>query len=358
MIIFTLLILTFSFGNFCVTSLPFDMFMHENNKEPTDNSDNYDYYDNFFDFANKKTQDLKTVNEKLFNHSLNSCEYAPQTTSKNVPKKRQCLEKTTDLKHLDGLPGTRLFMLDDLTIGLISSPDLSLSFYQINSELSVTLLNAEYFRNKVPFDACADKWRHVYVLFPDQYMIRMFSVNDDYSLSKIKSITELNTASTSIACHNDLIYSNDREHNQVRVYDKDLNLIEVNDVSGVVLSMHNALSVDKNVQVFVDGLDGVAMFNKDLKNNVKACHFYMNMLCIEDVEVHADRESKSSIYVTDSCDGDIKKFVFKQNERIVQEEVFKIGSGLPVSAVRNELNHLIVLTNYPSRINVFDLNKC
>jgi len=159
-----------------------------------------------------------------------------------------------------------------------------------------------------------------------------------------------------------------------------------------------ALGVNQNVRVLIDGSDSLALFQAPPatlssqqppavhhksnhhhshhrkkfslhpeSNKATVCHFHTSMECLEDVSVSIETstivdESKtqSNIYAVDSCDNQVKKFVFERGHKIVEESKyqFRPADGTPVSAVANQLGHLFVLTDMPRRLLVIDQREC
>lgn len=130
-----------------------------------------------------------------------------------------------------------------------------------------------------------------------------------------------------------------------------LNQIDCVNVTNVIVSLHQNLAVNSQLKVFTDGFDAVGLFEK----NSPACHFYSNMMCIEDVDVYAETKSESSIYVVDSCQREVIHFVFSVNETINIKNKYRVARGVPVGAVRSSANSLTVLTKYPSQLLVVKL---
>lgn len=358
--------------------------------------------ESFFDFANRRVSEMNAVNEQLFDKSINSCPYTPldhdlkraehHEAYSHDNTNRKCLSGSLLLSNLRGKTADRIFLVDDLTLGVISSADSSVSFFSIQMpEMSVVPLRTKVFRNQVPFDACADSMRNVFVVFPEQNKISKFSINQttlnfktlsiennfknktNFILREIYSIRDADFKPSSISCNDDLVYVSERAKNQIRVYDTLLRLVRIINLNGVIVSTHSALSVDQNVRVFADGLDGVALFNPRNNNKianrkktntmseisrVNICHFYKNMNCIEDIDVYTEEKFKSSIYIVDSCDNDVKQFFYSREEKIQLANRFRINYGKPISAVRNSFGYLVVLTNSPTKIDILDIKEC
>lgn len=166
------------------------------------------------------------------------------------------------------------------------------------------------------------------------------------------------------------------------------------------MSNHVALGVNQNVRVLIDGSDSLALFQSPSpspqqqqqsstvnqkpinhhvhhrkkftlhqeSNKANVCHFYTSMECLEDVSVSIETgtmtsdESKtqSNIYAANSCDNQVKKFVFERGQKVVEERAYQFGlnDGTPISVVANQLGHLFVLTDLPRRLLVIDQREC
>jgi len=172
----------------------------------------------------------------------------------------------------------------------------------------------------------------------------------------MKSLIDTQFVPSAITClkQTDEIYISEHSTNQIRIYDTDLILKKIINLNGVVYSANNALAVDKNIKLFLDGNDGVALFDE----NNNTCHFYQNKMCIEDIDVYFDKNNKSFIYITNSCTKSIKRFVYENDKKIRIDTDFRINSGLPVNSIINSFNQMFVLTNNPSRINILNLDQC
>lgn len=376
--------------------IPFEnQLVGDDNQDIIDSSIYGNTDESFFDFANRRVSELKAVNENLFDKSINSCPYTPldhdMKRSDQNDQNDKCLSGSLLLNNLRGKTADRLFLVDELTIGVISSSDSSVGFYSINMpDMTITPLRTKIFRNQVPFDGCADSLRNIFIVFPEQNKISKFNINQttlnfkqlsidnnfknktNFILKEVYSIKDADFKPTSLSCNNDLIYVSERAKNQIRVYDSILRLVRIINLNGVIVSAHSALSVDQNVRVFADGLDGVALFNPRNNNKfslsrkktmseisrVNICHFYKNMNCIEDIDVYTEEKFKSSIYIVDSCDNDIKQFYYSREEKILLANKFKINLGKPISSVRNSFGYLIVLTNSPTKIEILNIKQC
>lgn len=423
--------------------------------------------ESFFDFASRRVNELQNINRNLFLKSINQCEYSPIDTNEHSSNhdvnnkisdndseleedinKRfltrsiqqspdsNCILASVSLDTFLGKTSDKLFLYDMYTVGLISSSDSTLRFYYFNIyQRTLNLLRTKYFRGEVPYDACTDKFKNIYVVFPDQNKIGKYILNQttllkssnrqhsstssvyfnkksnktQFIIRELNSIKDTDFRPSTVACHDDLIYVSERStKNHIRIYDKALRLVRIITLDGVVVSNHHAMAVNQNVRVLIDGLDTLALFNPQTtvthqsssstvdsnhnrtsttnqnselsssssspsifnikhrkkyslvpeNNKVTVCHFYSNMNCLEDVSLQFESRSKSFIYVADSCENDIKRFLFKKNEKIVLEENFKFTNGIPVSMVSNQLGYLFVLTDLPRKITIINQREC
>ena len=118
----------------------------------------------FFDFAQSKTESQKAKNKIKFKASIQECSLAA-FIDKDVAND----ERLVSVHKLGLLTNHRLFLLDESTVGLLSSSNSLIRFYHINKDLTFTLLSAKYFYDKIPIDACADSRKNVLVLFMIYY---------------------------------------------------------------------------------------------------------------------------------------------------------------------------------------------
>lgn len=221
--------------------------------------------------------------------------------------------------------------------------------------------------------------------------------------------TEFNPST--IACSNDLLYVGERPHNIIRVYDKLLRLVRIIHLKNVVVSSHRALAVNQNARVMLDGSDSLALFNpptsvskrssldqqqqtpltsaaaaasKNRKRGIKArlnvCHVYQSIGCLEDVKLVAHSSTRSSIFLVDSCENEVKEFDYRREESSSSSSStiknndtsnstinpptvswlkrLRIENGIPISVVGNELGYLFVLTDLPRKILVLNQKEC
>ena len=118
----------------------------------------------------------------------------------------------------------------------------------------------------------------------------------------------------------------------------------------MIISLHHNLAVNSNLKVFTDGFDAVGLIEKNA-----ACHFYSNVMCIEDIDVYAETKSTTSIYVVDSCQNNVIQFLRSSNETISVKNAYSLTRGVPLSAIRSSFNSLAVLTEKPSQITLIKL---
>jgi hypothetical protein len=217
------------------------------------------------------------------------------------------------------------------------------------------------------------------------------------AIKELISIKDVDFNPTSIACHDSHVYVSQKHENQVRVYDRNLRLSRIISLSGIVTSPHHALAVNENARVLLDGMDSVGLFdtahaslkgglNKkynlmNSNNNqedtqtgangspitkTNICHFYTNKNCLEDIHLQNKSETtnvngKTHIFIADSCDNDVKMFLFAKDERMQLLKRFRVPLGKPVSMATLSSTiseHLLVLTHSPRKIYVFDMKSC
>ena len=202
-----------------------------------------------------------------------------------------------------------------------------------------------------------------------------FQVNKSrVAIKELVSVKDIDLNPTGIACHDSLIYVSEKLENQIRVYDKSLRLVRIISLSGIVTSPHHALAVSENARVLLDGMDSVGLFDtqsfvktafgvqnkkyhlvpQDESNKINVCHFYTNKNCLEDVHVAPAGGDKTYIYVADSCDHEVKKFLFAKDERMQLVKKYRMPAGRPVSMVTMATGHMLVLTHSPRRIYIMD----
>lgn len=327
--------------------------------------DHYNY-DDLYTYAQQKTRETKIKNEKLFNKSINTCEYKPVTNESFSETSLASSNNEEYFLDLALYSGSKLILLDDSLIALLSSSNKSIRIYDLDLQnSSLTLMHEVYFHHERPFDLCTDKTKYIFLVFPNEnrvakYLIRK-AKDGQINFKRIKYITDSKFNPTAIACNFNFIYVSERTHNQIRVYDKRLNLIDIINLDGVIVNVQKTIIIERNLKVFVDGFDAVGLFdNKSRFNNsLNTCHFYKKIMCIQDVSIYTNIEDYLNIYVLDTCDKDIKEFLFKNRlEKIKLNQVLKIGfPGEPVSVSRNSFNQMILLTSNPNRLNVFKLHE-
>lgn len=372
--------------------------------------------ESFFEFANRRVAELQNLNNNLFEKAIGSCPYAPvnsnedsQTDSSQTANRfsrsaltnenENCVVGSLNFENFYGKTSDRLFLFDFYTIGLISSSDSTLRLYNFNIfHRTLSHVRTKYFRNnEVPHDACADKYKSIFVVFPDQNKIAKLVVNQNSTsknnksqtfIREVFSIKDADFRPSAIACHDDLVYVSERPKNQIRIYDRLLRLVRIIYLNGVIVSNHRALAVNQNVRVLLDGMDSLALFNPPLpfshltsstasipnmknahrkkysmvpeNNRINVCHFYKNMNCLEDVHVAADSttKTKSNIFTVDSCNSEIKQFLYSKDEKITLINRFLIKNGRPISVITNQLGYIFVLTDLPRKIYILDPREC
>lgn len=151
---------------------------------------------------------------------------------------------TFDTMPMPDKTSDKLFMLDTYTVGILSSFDSSLRLYNLNVYArTFSLVRAKHFRGlDVPYDACADKFKHIYIVFPDVNKIAKYALNSTSSSSssssrsnrtqqmlirELISVRDADFSPSTIACHDDLIYVGERIKNHIRVYDRLLRLVRI-----------------------------------------------------------------------------------------------------------------------------------
>lgn len=405
--------------------------------------------ESFFAFAERRISELRSFHKSMLDKSIATCPYAPAVTSSSSktasdnqrhhhhhqgPSKMQrpdannnnnageesnsCIVNSLSLDRDFGQTSGRLFYYDPFHIGLISSSDSTLRIFNFNLVTrSLTLSRTKHFRNEVPFDACVDKSKNIFIVFPDQNKIGKYHLNQTFItlrstsfggkqnksqivIKELISIRESDFNPSSVACHDDYIYVSERPKNQIRIYDKILRLVRIIYLNGIVVSAHNALAVNENVRVFLDGSSGIGLFNSPQSshaklnsnhhqngaaaghsgnhhhqqaqqsvtnrrkfslipesNQVNVCHFYESMECLEDVELVSEGKSKSLIYAADSCNNEILQFHYSANDRIQFNSKIEMP-GSPISITHNPFGYLFVLANSPRKIYILDAKQC
>lgn len=365
--------------------------------------------ESFFDFANRRVNEIKNQNRLQFDKSINNCVYSPksqltkrylsdsfngnETTKIPANTNKRCILGSFSLPDVLGKTSDRLFMHDPVTLGLISSADSTLRLFGFNmATRTLNHLRTKHFHNEVPVDACSDKFKNIYVVFPDQNKIAKYHVYQAFinqksslhgktnktriGIKETISIKDADFFPSAIACHDDLIYVSERPKNQIRVYDKQLRVVRFIYLNGVVVSSHHALAVNQNVRVTLDGQDAISLFNPnnvvqnekfDIKkkyslipenNRVNVCHFYKKINCLNDIHVLAESKSKSFIYLVDSCDSNLLEFVYNKDEKINITRRIHLPVGTPISVTANQFGYLFALTDSPRKIYMIDIKEC
>jgi hypothetical protein len=378
--------------------------------------------ESFFDFANRKTAELKAKNNKLLENSINSCSYSSASADISLSQNSNDLNRKYEIKDPEGLLDNdlsvnsasmstscvvgsykivnaiglsegRLFTIDPNMIGLVISSDSTLRLFSFNSiHKTLKHLRTKTFRRETPMDACADKNRNIYIVFPDQNKIVKYSIIQSHlskshgqmskfsnrshvAIKELISVKDVDFSPSAVSCYDDMIYVSERPKNLIRVYDKLLRLMRVIYLNDVVISAHKSISINQNARVIMDGNSAVALLNPNFNlmlstslnkkkysiipdnNKVSVCHFFKSVDCLEDVEVITKTKTKSSIFVADSCDKDIKVFNYSKDEKI--KLINKISlMDEPNSIVINSNDYLFEFSARKSKINILDLKEC
>jgi len=281
---------------------------------PKDNLNEYLLYESFFDYAQQNNKQIRKNNQLKMNESIKKCTYTSRETIEY--SRLQCSQISFELTNIHDSSANKIFLIDNLKI---------------------------------------------YIVFAFQNEISKYKLNIDNELIKIDSISDNEFIPSAIDCLNDQIIVNDHSKNKIRVYDFDLILIDIIQLKNVIYGSNNALAADNNIKLFLDGNDGVALFdnNYNIDPNINTCHFYQSKMCVEDIDVYYEQVFKSSIYITNSCTRSIKKYLYNKYKYFMHEWDYMINYGKPSSAIRNSFNNeLIVLTHNPNKIHFLNLNQC
>ena len=355
-------------GTSCLPFNP-DMFSFENkfNSNAFNVDSSSSNLESLLELVNHKYSELKSAREKLFEQSIDTCGLIDVDDSEAaaVVGKKNCVVDSLPLDFIHGLTADRLFLLDEQTVGLISSTKSLFNIYGLKSpDMQLSLAYTKHFYNHVPFDACAINSRSLFIVFPDQNKIAKYTIyrkhnNTQLAMKEAITIRDADFSPSSISCDQDSIYVTERPTNQIRVYDKILRLMRVINLDGVITSVHSSLSVAPNVNVLVDGLDAAALFSVNEEGNqMNLCHFDKHMNCIEDVDVLDVENSGSLIYVTDGCTNEIKEFFYSNDKKLMLKNKYPVLDGVPISSARSPSGFMAVLTHSPSKIDILDMGRC
>ena len=132
--------------------------------------------ESFFDFANRRVMEMQNQNKQQFEKAISECSVAMTiSNSHHQVEEEKCSVGSLTIDNMFTRTADRLFLYDANTIGLISSQEASLKFLSFNAhQKTLTHLRTKYFRNEIPHDACVDKSRAIYVVFPDQNKIAKY----------------------------------------------------------------------------------------------------------------------------------------------------------------------------------------
>jgi hypothetical protein len=340
----------------------------------------YDYYNNndfegYVENLGSNWNELDKINEMKFEDSINKCAnsivYNNNTHIKKNLKHYCFTSGNLDLVEETLIYGSgKLFSYDQNIVGLITNGDFSVRFYNFNPILkSLTRIYMKSFHERVPFDACVDKAKNIFIVFPDEQMITKYvletSINNGVKSIRLREIAmkvEREYNPSSITCYDDHIYISERPTNTIRVHDSNLNLVKKIEISGVVISMHRAIDVNQVARIFADDSSGVAFFNQIENtgdNSANACHFYHQKNCIEDVTLKLENKNKTLIYIADGCSNEVKQFEYNNNRHLYYINSYNTN-GKPVSILANDHGYVFVLTKIDkiSRINVYYPRMC
>lgn len=339
-------------------------------------NDDKTFFSEFLENFDENYAELNKLNELKFQESVSKCSniLSSNNSINNVLQmkyqKHMCISINPYFDEDPGSLSGKLFLYDNNIVGLITNTDMSVRFYYFNpNHKSIIQIFKKYFRNEVPYAACTDKLKNVYIVFPDEQKIGKYVFESILSsnlklnriLKETSFIREKDYYPSTISCHDDYIYVSERPTNVIKVYDKNLNFIKNIEIDGVIISAHRAITVNNNIRLFADDSSGVAFFNR-IRNSVDsiahACHFYYKKNCIEDISSIVENKNKTLIYVADSCNHEIKQFIYTSNENNIALLHSLNVYGIPTSVVSNENGYLFVLTSVPSKLNVFYPRDC
>jgi hypothetical protein len=289
-------------------------------------------------------------------------------TTKQKQKKTSCFGKNPYFNEDPASITGKLFVYSENIIGLVTNSDLSIRFYSINvQQKQITLLFTKYFRTLVPYAACVDKNKNIYIVFPDSHTIGKFVLGKSgRQLEEVLAIKESDYSPTAVSCSNNQVYVSERPTNIIRVYDENLEVLRTIKLDDVVVSAHRTISVNRNANVFVDDSSAVGFFTDttdlntdyltgDPFNTVSdVCHFYMSKNCIEDANSYTDHiKHKTHVNIVNSCSKEVLQYEYhSMHKNLTLVNVYKT-EGIPISVVQYENGHLYVLTSVPYRIDVF-----
>ena len=159
---------------------------------PKDNYLNeYLLYESFFDYAQQNNKQIRMNNQLKLNESIKKCSYTSRETIKF--SRLQCSQISFELTNIHDSSANKIFLIDNLKIGLISTSFMLISIYSKPEQNKFELLKRHYFSiNEIPYDACANlKTRHIYIIFAFQNEIAKFKLDKNNDLIKINSISDM-----------------------------------------------------------------------------------------------------------------------------------------------------------------------
>jgi hypothetical protein len=325
---------------------------------------NNDGSDSFYDYANRRSQFELT--RELLDKSMSLCPYASVDLARDRVV-RNFSRKNFPLKSFKQSNKTvdRLFLLNDFTVGVVSSVDQAIVLYRAQLTKKIVYEYSQIkFINEIPTDACADLNENIYIVFPSQNKIMKY-INRENS-SNI-SIVEAGFEPNSIACYDQDIYVSQRGVNNhtIRVYNSSLDLIRTIRLNGTYFTAEKALAVDQNLHVFLDGRDSLTFVpNSDeiskirlMNRTIIVCRFYNKMTCLKDVSIaKANNSPQSSIYALDTCNREVKEYIYKRGEKIKLINNYKIDTDELVSVKVNSYGYMFALTNKPAQLHLIKMN--
>ncbi len=105
----------------------------------------------------------------------------------------------------------RIFLIDRFLIGVIQNSLATLKIYQVNKHnLELKHLYTKKFQGLIPMDSCSLSTNDLYVVFPDQNMLKKYKIKymrDKIDLKETFSVFERGTFPSAISCSEGLFFS-------------------------------------------------------------------------------------------------------------------------------------------------------
>lgn len=141
----------------------------------------------FFEFANRRVQELEDKNRLKFDRAIQKCSASSGLNNNNNNKQdgkplpvrveETCMVGSLNFDNFFARTSDRLFLYDQNTIGLISSHESALKLYHFNAaQRTLAHWRTKHFKNEIPHDACVDKSKAIYIVFPDSNKIAKFII--------------------------------------------------------------------------------------------------------------------------------------------------------------------------------------